>query len=131
MGQVNLVRIGMNHVRDSGSFTLTGGALTHEPMAGGAAISMVNAGLEGFALGASIEMPRGLRVNVVSSPWIAEHGPFAGNHRGRLRQGVRGGDRGQNQRPDAGRAEVRLSDPSRRAALAAAGGRNSGTRLTR
>jgi NAD(P)-dependent dehydrogenase (short-subunit alcohol dehydrogenase family) len=72
MGQVNLVRIGMNHVRDSGSFTLTGGVLAHEPTAGGAAISMVNAGLEGFVLGASVEMPRGLRVNVVSPPWISE-----------------------------------------------------------
>ena len=72
MGQVNLVRIGMNHVRDSGSFTLTGGVLAHEPMAGGAAISMVNAGLEGFVLGASVEMPRGLRVNVVNPPWISE-----------------------------------------------------------
>ena len=72
MGQVNLVRIGMNHVRDSGSFTLTGGVLAHEPMPGGAAISMVNAGLEGFVLGASVEMPRGLRVNVVSPPWISE-----------------------------------------------------------
>jgi NAD(P)-dependent dehydrogenase (short-subunit alcohol dehydrogenase family) len=72
MGQVNLVRIGMSHVRDSGSFTLTGGVLAHEPMAGGAAISMVNAGLEGFVLGASVEMPRGLRVNLVSPPWISE-----------------------------------------------------------
>jgi NAD(P)-dependent dehydrogenase (short-subunit alcohol dehydrogenase family) len=72
MGQVNLVRIGMNHVRDSGSFTLTGGVLAHEPMPGGAAISMVNAGLEGFVLGASVEMPRGLRVNVVNPPWISE-----------------------------------------------------------
>ena len=33
---------------------------------------MVNAGLEGFVLGASLEMPRGLRVNVVSPPWITE-----------------------------------------------------------
>jgi NAD(P)-dependent dehydrogenase (short-subunit alcohol dehydrogenase family) len=72
MGQVNLVRIGMNHVRDSGSFTLTGGVLAHEPMGGGAAISMVNAGLEGFVLGASVEMPRSLRVNVVNPPWISE-----------------------------------------------------------
>jgi NAD(P)-dependent dehydrogenase (short-subunit alcohol dehydrogenase family) len=72
LGQVNLVRIGVNHLRDNGSITLTGGVLAHEPMPGGAAISMVNAGLEGFVLGASIEMPRGLRVNVVSPPWISE-----------------------------------------------------------
>jgi NAD(P)-dependent dehydrogenase (short-subunit alcohol dehydrogenase family) len=72
MGQVNLVRVGMEHVRDGGSFTLTGGVLAHEPMPGGAAISLVNAALEGFARGASVEMPRGLRVNVVSPPWISE-----------------------------------------------------------
>ncbi len=72
MGQVNVVRFGISHLRDSGSFTLTGGILAHEPMSGGAAISMVNAGLEGFVLGASVEMPRGLRVNLVSPPWISE-----------------------------------------------------------
>src|SRR5205807_10343472 len=38
IAQVNLLRIGMNHVRDSGSFTLTGGVLAHEPMAYVAAI---------------------------------------------------------------------------------------------
>jgi NAD(P)-dependent dehydrogenase (short-subunit alcohol dehydrogenase family) len=72
MGQVNVVRIGMHHVRDNGSITLTGGVLAHEPMPGGTAISMVTAGLEGFVLGASVEMPRGLRVNLVSPPWISE-----------------------------------------------------------
>lgn len=72
MGQVNVVRFGMDQVRDGGSITLTGGVLAHEPMAGGAAISMVNAALEGFVLGASVEMPRGLRVNLVSPPWISE-----------------------------------------------------------
>jgi hypothetical protein len=59
-------------VRDRGSITLTSGVLAHEPMPGGAAISLVNAGLEGFVVGASIEMPRGLRLNVVSPPWISE-----------------------------------------------------------
>ena len=72
MGQVNLARIALNHLRDGGSITLTSGLLAHEPMAGGAAISMVNAALEGFVLGASIELPRGLRLNVVSPPWIDE-----------------------------------------------------------
>src|ERR1700736_3533807 len=43
MGQVNLVRIAMNYVKDGGSITLTGGVMAHEPMKGGAAISMVNA----------------------------------------------------------------------------------------
>ena len=72
MGQVNLARIAMARVRDGGSITLTGGILAHEPMPGGAAISMVNAGLEGFVIGASLEMPRGLRLNVINPPWISE-----------------------------------------------------------
>jgi NAD(P)-dependent dehydrogenase (short-subunit alcohol dehydrogenase family) len=72
MGQVNLVRVAMNYLNDGGSMTLTGGSLAHEPMPGGAAISMMNAGLEGFVLGASVELPRGLRLNLVSPPWITE-----------------------------------------------------------
>jgi len=72
MGQVNLVRVCVQHLKDGGSITLTGGVLAHEPMPGAAAISMVNAGLEGFVLGASVEMPRGIRLNVVSPPWITE-----------------------------------------------------------
>lgn len=72
MGQVNLARLALQHLADRGSVTLTSGVLAHEPMPGGAAISMVNAALEGFAVGAALEAPRGIRVNVVSPPWIAE-----------------------------------------------------------
>jgi NAD(P)-dependent dehydrogenase (short-subunit alcohol dehydrogenase family) len=72
MGQVNVVRTAMKHLRDGGSITLTSGVLAHEPMPGGAAVSLVNAALEGFVTGAAIELPRGLRVNVVSPPWISE-----------------------------------------------------------
>ncbi len=72
MGQVNLVRTAMRYLRDGGSITLTSGVLAHEPMPGGAAISLVNAALEGFVTGAAIELPRGLRLNVVSPPWITE-----------------------------------------------------------
>lgn len=72
MGQVNLVRVGMNYISDNGSFTLTSGVLSHQPMPGSASISMVNAGLEGFARAAALEMPRGIRINVVSPPWVKE-----------------------------------------------------------
>ncbi len=72
MGQVNLVRRGLAHVADGGSFTLTSGVLASEPVPGGAAISLVNAGLEGFVRAAALELPRGVRVNVVSPPWVAE-----------------------------------------------------------
>lgn len=72
MGQVNLVRLGMEHVADGGSITLTSGVLAQEPMPGSAAISLVNAGLEGFARAAALEAPRNVRVNVVSPPWVSE-----------------------------------------------------------
>lgn len=72
MGQVNLVRYGMDSVSDGGSFTLTSGVLAQQPMPGSAAISLVNAGVEGFVRAAALEVPRGQRVNVVSPPWVAE-----------------------------------------------------------
>ncbi len=72
MGQVNLVRIGRQFINDRGSFTLTSGVLSQEPMKGSASISMVNAGLEGFVRAAALELPRGIRVNVVSPPWVTE-----------------------------------------------------------
>ncbi len=72
MGQVNLVRYGIEHVNDGGSFTVTGGILAREPILGSEAISLVNCGLEGFVRAAALEMPRGIRVNVVSPPWITE-----------------------------------------------------------
>jgi NAD(P)-dependent dehydrogenase (short-subunit alcohol dehydrogenase family) len=72
MGQVNLVRLGVDSVADAGSFTLTSGVLAAEPMPGSAAISLVNAGLEGFTRAAALELPRGQRINVVSPPWVAE-----------------------------------------------------------
>jgi NAD(P)-dependent dehydrogenase (short-subunit alcohol dehydrogenase family) len=72
MGQVNLVRVGLGFVRDGGSFTLTSGVLSDEPMNGSSAISMVNAGLNGFAKAAALDAPRGVRINVVSPPWVTE-----------------------------------------------------------
>ena len=32
----------------------------------------MNAGLEGFARAAALEAPRGIRINVVSPPWVTE-----------------------------------------------------------
>jgi NAD(P)-dependent dehydrogenase (short-subunit alcohol dehydrogenase family) len=72
MGQVNLVRTGFDYVSDAGSFTLTSGVLAQHPMVGSAAISLVNAGLEGFTRAAALEAPRHIRVNIVSPPWVTE-----------------------------------------------------------
>ena len=72
MGQVNLVREGQKHINDNGSFTLTSGVLSQNPMPGSASISMVNAGLEGFVRAAALEVQRGIRVNAVSPIWVKE-----------------------------------------------------------
>jgi NAD(P)-dependent dehydrogenase (short-subunit alcohol dehydrogenase family) len=72
MGQVNLVREGQKHISDNGSFTLTSGVLSQNPMPGSASISMVNAGIEGFVRAAALEVKRGIRVNVVSPIWVKE-----------------------------------------------------------
>lgn len=72
MGQVNLVRVGLKFINEGGSFTLTSGVLSQQPMPGSASISMVNAGIEGFVRAAALDMPRGIRINAVSPPWVKE-----------------------------------------------------------
>ena len=72
MGQINVVRLGLPQISKGGSFTLTSGILSLEPMPGSAAISPVNAGIEGFVRAAALELPRGVRVNAVSPPWVKE-----------------------------------------------------------
>jgi NAD(P)-dependent dehydrogenase (short-subunit alcohol dehydrogenase family) len=72
MGQVNLVRFGLDQVADGGSFTLTAGYLARSPMPGAATFSLVNAGLEGFARSAALDLPRRIRLNVVSPAWVTE-----------------------------------------------------------
>lgn len=72
MGQINLVREGLAYLNDGGSITLTSGALAHTPMPGSAAISPVNAAIEGFVRAAALELPRGLRINAASPMFVTE-----------------------------------------------------------
>ncbi|MGH9526962.1 MAG: short chain dehydrogenase [Terriglobales bacterium] len=72
MGQVALARIAKDRLRERGAITLTTGVLAQQPMAGSASVSMINAGLEGFVRAAALEMPRGVRINAVSPPWVTE-----------------------------------------------------------
>jgi NAD(P)-dependent dehydrogenase (short-subunit alcohol dehydrogenase family) len=72
MGQVNLVRAALTTVRDKGSITISSGVLSRYAMVGSGAVSMVNAGLEGFTRVAALEAPRGVRVNVVCPGWVKE-----------------------------------------------------------
>ena len=72
MGQVNLVLIGLRYVKDGGSITLTSGILSDDFIRHGSSASMVNGALEAFVRAAAIELPRGLRINIVSPNVLQE-----------------------------------------------------------
>lgn len=80
LGQVRLVVAGTPRLRDGGSFTLITGILTEQPIVAGACASMVNGAVEAYVRAAAIELPRGLRINVVSPTVLTEamdsYGPF-------------------------------------------------------
>lgn len=78
MGQINLVLIGREFANDGASFTLTSGVLSEDPIRYGAAVSTVNAALDGFVRAAAIELPRGLRINGVSPTILEESLPAYG-----------------------------------------------------
>lgn len=80
MGQVNLVLIGKEHVNDGGSFTLTSGVLSHDPIRFGAAASLVNGALDAFVRAAAIELDRGQRINIVSPGVLVESLPQYGEY---------------------------------------------------
>ena len=67
MGQVNLVLIGQHYIADRGSFTLTSGLLSHDPIPMGTSASMVNGAIDAFVRAAAFELQRGIRINSVST----------------------------------------------------------------
>ena len=84
MGQVNLVLIGRDYLNDNGSFTLTSGVLSHDPIRYGVGASLVNGAIDSFVAAAAIELPRGLRLNAVSPGVLEEslpsYGPYFLGH---------------------------------------------------
>lgn len=82
LSQLNLLRIGLDHVNDGGSFTLTTGILAREAVPSGAASAMANGAVESFVKTAAAELPRGIRLNAVSPNVLASapgyHDAFAG-----------------------------------------------------
>jgi len=72
LGQIELVRRGIEFVNDGGSFTLTTGILARAPIPTGTVASVANGALESFVMAAAIEMPRGIRINVVSPSVLVE-----------------------------------------------------------
>jgi len=72
MGQVNLVLLGIDHLNDAGSFTLTSGILSRDPVRQGANAAACDGSLDAFVIGSAIEMPRGIRINAVSPGLLAD-----------------------------------------------------------
>ncbi len=66
MGQINVALIGLRYLKDGGSITLTSGVTNRDFIRKGSNAASMNGALDDFVRSAAIEMPRGLRINVVS-----------------------------------------------------------------
>ena len=72
MGQVNLVRLGLEYLKKGGSITLSTGILADDPVVLTASAAMVNGGIHSFAKAAALELDHGHRLNVVSSGMVED-----------------------------------------------------------
>ncbi|MFM5426977.1 short chain dehydrogenase [Aeromonas veronii] len=72
MGQINLTRAAIPYLTDKGSITLISGILSEEPINWGVSASTVNGAIDHFVKAAACELPRGIRINVVSPTVLAE-----------------------------------------------------------
>jgi NAD(P)-dependent dehydrogenase (short-subunit alcohol dehydrogenase family) len=72
MGQINLVMIGKDFIKDNGSFTITSGILADEPIKGGVVLNTINSALHGFVIGATAELKRGIRLNAISPGMVED-----------------------------------------------------------
>jgi NAD(P)-dependent dehydrogenase (short-subunit alcohol dehydrogenase family) len=76
--QIMLVKLGQQHVRDGGSFTLSAGHLSKEPLPGFPAVAMANGAIEAFVRSAALDLARGVRINSVSPLFVIESLQAAG-----------------------------------------------------
>jgi len=80
MGQVNLVLIGQHYINNQGSFTLTSGILSHDPIRTGSSAAMINGAINSFVKSAAIELASGIRINAVSPTIVTESMPVYGDY---------------------------------------------------
>ncbi len=66
LGQIDVVFTGLKYLNERGSFTLTSGILNEEFIPKGSCIAMINSAVEGFVRSGALELPKGMRLNVVS-----------------------------------------------------------------
>ncbi|ABO91368.1 short-chain dehydrogenase/reductase [Aeromonas salmonicida subsp. salmonicida A449] len=72
MGQINLTRAAIPYLNDKGSITLISGILSEEPINWGVSATTINGAIEHFVKAAACELPKGLRINVVSPTVLTE-----------------------------------------------------------
>lgn len=72
MGQIHLMRTGIEYFADGDSFTLASGVSSRQLAPGTAATSLANADVKVLDRAAALELPRGLGVNAVNLPRRAE-----------------------------------------------------------
>jgi NAD(P)-dependent dehydrogenase (short-subunit alcohol dehydrogenase family) len=73
MGQINLVMAGKDLINNNGSFTLTSGFISDDPIKGTINYNVANGGIDNFVFPASIELGRGIRINAVSPGSVVEN----------------------------------------------------------
>ena len=79
MGQIVLVQEAIPFIKENGSFTLVSGVLNDEPIFAGVAGATVSGALEGFVRATAIELPKGLRINLVNPTILEESVPSMGS----------------------------------------------------
>lgn len=93
IGQIDLVLKGTDYLSDGGSFTLMSGVLAREAILTGAVASAANGAIESFVMAASVELPRGIRINSISPNVLVEspgyHDYFPGFEQVKLADVVR------------------------------------------
>lgn len=72
VGQMNIVKVGLDHIKDGGSFTLISGILDLKPMPQGIADATTSGAIDTFVKCVAFELPRGIRINAVNPTVIEE-----------------------------------------------------------
>jgi NAD(P)-dependent dehydrogenase (short-subunit alcohol dehydrogenase family) len=80
VGQINLVREALPYISERGSFTLISGILGDEHILSGSIAATANSAIEGFAKAVACELPKGLRINVISPTLLHDSSKIYGDY---------------------------------------------------
>lgn len=65
-GQINIVEQALPYIKEKGSFTLVSGILGKAYIPAGTIAATVNSAIDAYVKAAALELPKGIRINVVS-----------------------------------------------------------------